>query len=136
MAYGIKQHGEHSLVGEYMNNVDENRQINNIDKHDRLLIKEDDCDKYIFPMYITKNTKPNTIHIDLLHIVDEDNNGDFVYAKDFEKLTGTSGKHKGYLCKHCLPKFTSYERLGNHCKMGCYDVIGTLSNAKRRPEYY
>ena len=35
-------------------------------------------------MYITKNTKSKTIHIDLLHIVDEDNNGHFIYIKDFE----------------------------------------------------
>ena len=53
-------------------------------------------------MYITKNTKPNAIHIDLLHIVDAYSNGHFVYIKDFEKLMGTSGKHKGYYCKHCL----------------------------------
>ena len=53
-------------------------------------------------MYITKNTKSTTIHIDLLHIVDEDNNGHFIYIKDFEKLMGSSGKHKGYYCKRCL----------------------------------
>ena len=85
-------------------------------------------------MYITKITKPNAVHIDLLHIVDEDNNGLFVYIKDFEKLMGTSGKHmgtsgkhKGYYCKHCLSKFTSSERLSNHYEMGCYDVVGTLN---------
>ena len=39
-------------------------------------------------MYKRKNTQPNTTHIDLLHIVDEDNNGHFVYIKDFEKLMG------------------------------------------------
>ena len=88
----IKKQCADSLVGEYMNNIDESRQLNNIDKHDRLLRTEDDYDTSIFPMYITKNTKPNTIHIDLLHIVDEDNNGHFVYIKDFEKL---SGKHNG-----------------------------------------
>ena len=66
------------------------------------------------------------IHIHLLHIVDEDNNGHFVYIQDFEKLMGTSGKHKGSYCKHCLSKFTSHERLSNHYKMGCYDVVGTL----------
>ena len=52
-------------------------------------------------MYITKNSKPNVIPLELLHIVDEDNNGHFVYIKDFEKLMGTSDKHKGYYCKHC-----------------------------------
>ena len=80
----IKKHCEDSLVGEYMNNVDEGRQVNNIDNNDRLLITEDDYDRSIFPMYITKNTKQNTSHIDLLHDVDEDNNGHFVYIKDFE----------------------------------------------------
>ena len=39
---------------------------------------------------------------------------------------GTSDKYKGYYCKHCLSKFTSHERLCNHYKMGCYDVVGTL----------
>ena len=122
----IKKHGDDSLIGDYVNNIDESRQSNNINKDDRLLITEDDYDKYIFPMYITKNTKPKAIHIDLLHIVDEDNNGHFVYIKDFEKLMGSSGKHKGYYCKHCLSKFTSHERLCSHYKMGCYDVVGTL----------
>ena len=51
-------------------------------------------------MYIAKHTKPNLIHTDLLNIVDEDNHGHFVYAKDFEKLMGTRGKHEGYHCKH------------------------------------
>ena len=32
-----------------------------------------------FPMYTTRNTEPNTSHIDLLHCVDEDSNGHFVY---------------------------------------------------------
>ena len=82
----IKTHCEDSSIGEYMNNVDGSRQVNNIDKHDKLLKTEDDYDEYIFPMCITKNTKPNTIHIDSLHIVDEDRNGHFVYIKDFEKL--------------------------------------------------
>ena len=77
-------------------------------------------------MYITKNIKPNVIHIDLLHIVDEDNNGHLVDIKDFEKLIGTRGKHKGYYCKRCLSKFTSYDRLCNHYKMGCCDVTRTL----------
>ena len=58
--------------------------------------------------------------------MDEDTNGHFVYIKDFEKLMGSSGKHKGYYCKHCLSKFTSHERLCSHYKMGCYDVVGTL----------
>ena len=40
---------------------------------------------------------------------------------------GTSGKHKGYYCKHCLSKVTSHEWLCNHYKMGCYDVVGTLT---------
>ena len=39
---------------------------------------------------------------------------------------GTNDKHKGYSCKHCLPKFTSYDRFCNHYKFGCYDVVGTL----------
>ena len=39
---------------------------------------------------------------------------------------GSSGKHKGYYCKHCLSKFTSHERLCYHYKLGCYDVVGTL----------
>ena len=39
---------------------------------------------------------------------------------------GASGRHKGYDCKHCLSKLTSHERLSNHYKMGCYDVVGTL----------
>ena len=60
----IKKHCKDSSIGEYMNNVDESRQINNIDKHDRLFITEDGYDKYTFPMYITKNTKPNVIQID------------------------------------------------------------------------
>ena len=59
-------------------------------------------------------------------MVHEDNIGNFVYIKDIEKLMGTSGKHRGYYCKHCLSKFTSHERLSNHYKMGCYDVAGTL----------
>ena len=66
----IKKHCGDSSVGEYMNNVDESRQLNNIGKNDRLLITEDDYDKYTFPMCTTRNTKPNVIHIDLLHIVD------------------------------------------------------------------
>ena len=45
-------------------------------------------------MYITKHIEPNTTHIDLLHVFDEYSNGHFVYIKDFEKLMGTSGKHK------------------------------------------
>jgi len=77
-------------------------------------------------MSITKDTKPNTTHIGLLHIVAEDNNGQFVYIKDFEKLMGISGNHKGYPCKHCLSRFTSNERLSNDYKMGCCDVVGTL----------
>ena len=75
----IKNHCQDSLVGEYMNNMDENRQLNDINKNARLWITEDDYAKYTFPMYITKNTKPNVIHIDLLHIVDEDDNVHFVY---------------------------------------------------------
>ena len=51
---------------------------------------------YIYSNVYNKNTKPNAIHIDLLHIAGEDRNGHFVYIKDFEKLMGTSGKHKGY----------------------------------------
>ena len=35
-----------------------------------------------------KNIKANVIHTDLLHIVDEDSNGKFVYIKNFEKLMG------------------------------------------------
>ena len=77
-------------------------------------------------MCTTQNTKSNVIHIDLLHIVDEDNTGHFVYIKDFEKLMGSSGKHTGYDCKHCSSKFTSYDRFCKQYKMGCYDVIGTL----------
>jgi len=77
-------------------------------------------------MYITKNIKSNVIRIGLLHIADEDNDGHCVYIKDFEKLMGTSGKHKGYHCKHCVSKFTSHERLSNHYKVGYYDVVGTL----------
>ena len=69
-------------------------------------------------MYIAKHIKAYATHIDLLHMVDEDSNGHFVYIKDFEKLMATSGKHKGYYCKHCLSKFTSNERLCNHYKMG------------------
>ena len=74
-----------SWVGEYVSNIDEHRQLNNLNKNDRLLITENDYDKYIAQMYITKNTKPNVIHIDLSHIVDEDSNGNFVYITDFEK---------------------------------------------------
>jgi hypothetical protein len=46
-----------------------------------------------------KNTKRNTIHIDVLHIVDEDNNGHFVYIKDFEKSNEFNYfyYHKAYL---------------------------------------
>jgi len=79
----IKGHCEDSWVGEYVNNIDENRQLNSISKDDRLLITEDDYAEYIFPMHITKNVKPNVIHIDLLHIVGEDSNGHFVYSKHF-----------------------------------------------------
>ena len=61
-----------------------------------------------------------------MHIVEEDSHGHFVYIKDFEKLRGSSGQHKGYHCKHCLSKFTSHERLCNHHKMGGYDVVVTL----------
>ena len=93
-----------------------------------MLITEDDYEKYVFPVYITENIKPNAIHTDLLHIVDDDSNGHFVYMKDLEKLMGTSGKHKGYYCKHCLSKFTSHESLCNHYTMGCYDVVGTLKS--------
>ena len=39
---------------------------------------------------------------------------------------GSSGKHKGHYCKHCLSKFTSHERFCSHYKMGCYNVVGTL----------
>ena len=39
---------------------------------------------------------------------------------------GTSGKHKGYYCKHCSSKVTSHERLSNHYKMGCYVVVATF----------
>ena len=102
------------MVGEYVNNIDERRQINNIDRHDELLITEDDYDKYIFPVYIIKIIKPDVIHIGLLHIADEDNDGQCVYIKDFEKLMGTSSKHKGYHCKHWVSKCTSHERLSNH----------------------
>ena len=77
-------------------------------------------------MYTTKNIKPYAIHFGLLQIVDEGSNGLFVYIKDFEKLMGTSGKHKRCYCKHCLSNFTSHERLCNHYKTGCYDVVGTL----------
>ena len=73
-----------------------------------------------------KTIKTNVIHIDLLHIVDEDSNVHFVYVKDFEKLMGTNGEHKGYDCKHCLSKCTSYEMLCNHYNMGCYYVVRTL----------
>ena len=80
-------------------------------KNDRLLIIEDDYDKYIFPMYKRKNTQPNTIHIDLLHIVDEDSNGHFVYIKDLEKSMGSSGNIKGTIvsivCRN-LHHMTSY----------------------------
>ena len=65
-----------------MNNIGETRQSNNINKNDRLLITEDDYDTYNFPMYITQNTKPHAIHIDLLHIADENNTGHFVDIKD------------------------------------------------------
>ena len=44
----ILQHGDDSLIGDYVNNIDESRQSNNINKDDRLLITEDDYDKYIF----------------------------------------------------------------------------------------
>ena len=58
---------------------------------------------YIYPnVFWTKNTKPDVTHIDLLHIVDEYDNGHFVYIKDFEKLMGTNGNHKAYYCKHCF----------------------------------
>ena len=113
-----KKHGADSLIGDYVNNIDESRKSNNINKDDRLLITEDDYDKYIFPMLITKNTKPNAIHIDLSHIVDADNNVHFVYIKDFEKLMGSNGAHKGYYCKHSLSKFTSHERLCTHYTNG------------------
>ena len=43
----LKEHCEDSSVGEYVNNIDESIQLNNIDKHDRLLITEDDYDKYV-----------------------------------------------------------------------------------------
>ena len=42
------------MVGEYVSNIDGSRQLNNIDKHDKLLMAEDDYDKSVFPMYITK----------------------------------------------------------------------------------
>ena len=80
-------------------------------QNDRLLITEDDFERYNFPMYTTKNIKPTAIHIDLLHIVDEDSNGHFVYIKDFDKLRGTSGKHQGYHCKHYPSNFTSKRKV-------------------------
>ena len=56
-----------------MNNVEKSKQINNIGKHDRLLITEDDYDKYIFPKYITKTL--NQIQFVLIYyIVDDGNN--------------------------------------------------------------
>ena len=39
----------------------------------------------IFSQCISQKTKPTTIYIGLLHIVDEDNTGDFVYIQEFEK---------------------------------------------------
>ena len=48
----IKKHCDGSLVGEYVNNIDESRQLNNIDKHDKLLITEDDSDKHRFSQCI------------------------------------------------------------------------------------
>ena len=50
----IKNHCQDSLVGEYVNNIAESRQLNNTSNNDRLLIAEDDYDEFIFPMYITK----------------------------------------------------------------------------------
>ena len=54
----IKNHCEDAAafgsVVEYVNNIDETQQSNNMNQHDRLLITEDDYDKYIFPLYITK----------------------------------------------------------------------------------
>ena len=44
----IKKHGDDSLIGDYVNNINESKQTNNIKKDDRLLITEDDYDKYIF----------------------------------------------------------------------------------------
>ena len=46
----IKKYCEDSLVGEYVKHIDEHRQIDYIEKHDKLLIREDDYDKYIFPL--------------------------------------------------------------------------------------
>ena len=50
----LKKHCDDSSIGEYANNIDEGRQLNNTDGNDRLLITENDYDKSIFLMYITK----------------------------------------------------------------------------------
>ena len=63
----FKKHCEDSSLGEYMNNIDEHRPLNNIDKRDRLLIAEDDYDDYIFPMYITKTL--NQIQFILIYYI-------------------------------------------------------------------
>jgi len=44
----IRNHCEDSLGGEYVNNIDEDRQFNNIDKDGILLITEDNYDNYMF----------------------------------------------------------------------------------------
>ena len=60
-----------------MNSIDENRQLNNI-KNGRFF-KQMMVMINIFCNVYNKNIKRNTIHIDLLHCVDEDSNVHFVY---------------------------------------------------------
>ena len=52
----IKKHCEDGSIGEYVNDIDESRHLNNIDKHDKSLITEDDYDKCIFPNVYNKKT--------------------------------------------------------------------------------
>ena len=70
----IKKHGDDSLIGDYVNNINESKQTNkfgsktqlkhpkgalSIKKDDRLLITEDDYDKYIFQCIYQKTLNQN-----------------------------------------------------------------------------
>ena len=99
----------------------------------------------VYPVYVSD--KNFDIHLDLLHITnedtkedDEDSRSHYVYIKDFNRFMYRKTKHRErkHFCKRCLQCFSSERVLNNHIP-DCIVINGTqavqMPNKKSKVEF-
>ena len=74
------------------------------------------------------------ILICFISLILKNNKEHFVYIQDFNKLMGSTGKHRTYFCKRSVQPFSSEEKLKSHMNRGCYNVVGTIRVLPKQKE--